>query len=460
MFKRLALSSLMLLYLASGCANQAVQPTPEPPTTVENNSSTAVVETPKPTTTVALLPPPKAIPTQTMPAGLLAKPQLSEFIVTFWWPPAITQANLQQIADGGYNLVMIYPIAPSYGLKVLNWAQELGLKVMLTDPNISPYRANLEADIKEITDAYKNHPALWGYYLIDEPSANQFTDLAKLHSLLLQDDPLHFPYINLFPNYAVASQLNTPDYATYIRRFVDTVKPSILSYDHYALLDIGDRPGYFANLEIIRAEALRAGIPFMQIILTTPFPGVRDPSAADLRYQVYTTLAYGAKGISYFTYAVPDSSFGDGLLDRQGVPTSKWYAARDINWEVRRLGPWLLGLRSTGVFYTPLAPEPKCQTLTGTGVVLKASGGRLQVGEFIDAENHTWVMVVNLDRTRAVNANLLLRAPVSQVREVDKTTGQLIPLACHEGADCLPTAEGYQLTLDLAVADGRLLRLD
>lgn len=205
MFKRLALSSLMLLYLASGCANQAVQPTPEPPTTVENNSSTAVVETPKPTTTVALLPPPKAIPTQTMPAGLLAKPQLSEFIVTFWWPPAITQANLQQIADGGYNLVMIYPIAPSYGLKVLNWAQELGLKVMLTDPNISPYRVNLEADIKEITDAYKNHPALWGYYIIDEPSANQFTDLAKLHSLLLQDDPLHFPYINLFPNYAVAS---------------------------------------------------------------------------------------------------------------------------------------------------------------------------------------------------------------------------------------------------------------
>jgi hypothetical protein len=98
--------------------------------------------------------------------------------------------------------------------------------------------------------------------------------------------------------------------------------------------------------------------------------------------------------------------------------------------------------------------------LTGTGVVLKASGGCLQVGEFIDAENHTWVMVVNLDRTRAVNANLLLRAPVSQVREVDKTTGQLIPLACREGADCLSTAVGYQLTFDLAVADGRLLRLD
>lgn len=463
MFRRLALSVLMLLYIALGCTNQAAQPTATPLITIENTPTTAVIETllPTATATVTLLPPPTATPTPTVPAGPLAKPQLSEFIVTFWWPPAITQANLKQIADGGYNLVLIYPIAPGYGMKLLNWAQELGLKVMLTDPNISPYRVNLEADIKELTDDFKDHPALWGYYVIDEPSAKQFADFARLHGILLQNDPLHFPYINLFPNYAVASQLDTPDYATYVRRFIDTVKPSILSYDHYALLEIGDRPGYFANLEIIRAEALRAGIPFMQIILATPFPGVRDPSAADLRYQVYTTLAYGAKGISYFTYAVPpDTAFGDGLLDREGAPTAKWYAARDINWEVRRLGPWLLGLRSTGVFYAPSAPELECQALTGAGVVLKASGGRLQVGEFIDAENHAWVMVVNLDRTQAINAHLLLRAPVSQVREVDKTTGQLMPLACNDSVDCQSTAEGYQITLDLAVADGRLMRLD
>ena len=460
MFRRLALSIFMLLYIALGCANQAIQPTATPLITIENTPTTAVIETLLPTATVTPLPPPTATPTPTVPAGSLAKPQLSEFIVTFWWPPAITQANLKQIADGGYNLVLIYPIAPSYGMKLLNWAQELCLKVMLTDPNISPYRVNLEAEITELTDDFKNHPAIWGYYVIDEPSAKQFADLARLNGILLQNDPLHFPYINLFPNYAVASQLDTPDYATYVRKFIDTVKPSILSYDHYALLDTRDRPGYFANLEIVRTEALRAGIPFMQIILATPFSGVRDPSAADLRYQVYTTLAYGAKGISYFTYAVPDASFGDGLLDREGVPTVKWYAAREINWEVRHLGPWLLTLRSTGVFYAPSAPELECQALTGVGVVIKASGGRLQVGEFIDAENHTWVMVVNLDRTQAITAHLLLRAPVSQVREVDKTTGQLVPLACNDGVDCQSTAEGYQLTLDLAIADGRLLRLD
>ncbi|MHB1354372.1 MAG: hypothetical protein ACYCZF_00175 [Anaerolineae bacterium] len=460
MFKRQVLVALILCSLILGCVNQPVMPAATPHETDEPTPTTAAVETLVPTSTATSLPSPTTTPMPTAAAEIPAKPQLSEFIITFWTPPTITQASLKQIADGGFNLVLIYLITPSYGIKLLDWSLELGLKVMITDPNISPYRLNLEADMQELTDDFKNHPAVWGYYITDEPGAKQFADLARLNGILLKADPLHFPYINLFPNYAVASQLETNSYASYIRTFIETVKPAILSYDHYALLEVGDRPGYFANLEIVRSEALRAGIPYMQIILATPFPGVRDPSAADLRYQVYTTLAYGAKGISYFTYAVPDASFGEGLLDSEGVPTAKWYTARDINWEVRRLGSWLLGLRSTAVYYAPATPELECQTLTGDGVVLKASGGRLQIGEFIDAENHRWIMVVNLDRTRAVTASLLLRAPVSQVEEVDKTTGQLSALACREGTDCRSVADGYHVTIDLEAADGRLFRLD
>jgi hypothetical protein len=68
--------------------------------------------------------------------------------------------------------------------------------------------------------------------------------------------------------------------------------------------------------------------------------------------------------------------------------------------------------------------------------------------------------VVNLDRARAVTAQLLLRAPVAHVFEVDKTTGQLVSLACGTVDACHTTAEGYQVSLELAAADGRLLRLD
>ncbi len=449
---------LVCALLLTGCRT-GIQPTAElspstvPTPTMQKHEATAVPTIEGPTLPAA--PQKTAIPT----SAPLPKPGLDQFIITFWTPPNITRASLRQIADGGFNLVMVNVISPSYGKKLLDWAQELGLKVMVTDPALSPYRMNLESDIQDITKAYKDHPALWGYYLTDEPGADLFADFARLNGLLLENDPNHFPYINLFPNYAVASQLGTEDYASYIRTFIEVVQPAILSYDHYALTPNGDQPGYYANLEVIRSEALLAGIPFMQIILATPFPGVRDVTAADLRYQVYTTLAYGAKGISYFTYAVPGAStFGDGLLDRAGNTTAKWEAAREINLEVAQLGKWLLGLESTGVYYTQ-PPEPECAPIADSYLVLDASGGKLQLGEFVDEAGARWLMVVNLDRDKAASARLTLGAEVTAVQMVDKTTGELAPLVCADAQACRQTDVGYTLALELAPADGVLLRL-
>ncbi|MCE5259614.1 MAG: hypothetical protein LLG44_11255 [Chloroflexi bacterium] len=457
--RRVFLVYLAIVLLLMSCSIKP-QPSAEPTLstaavpTRQKEEATAVSPTMEPTRSAA--PQKTAMPTSVP----LPKPVLDQFIITFWTPPNITHASLRQIADGGFNLVMANVVSPSYGKKLLDWAQELGLKVMVTDPVLSPYRMNLEPDIQDITSAYKDHPALWGYYLTDEPGADLFADFARLNRLLLENDPNHFPYINLFPNYAVASQLGTEDYAGYIRTFIEVVQPAILSYDHYALTPNGDQPGYYANLEVIRSEALLAGIPFMQIILATPFPGVRDVTAADLRYQVYTTLAYGAKGISYFTYAVPGAStFGDGLLDRAGNKTAKWEAAREINLEVAQLGKWLLGLESTGVYYTQ-PPEPECAPIADSSLVLDASGGKLQLGEFIDEAGARWLMVVNLDRDKVASARLTLGAEVTAVQMVDKTTGALVPLVCADAQACRQTDAGYTLTLEFAPADGVLLRLD
>ncbi|MHB9032937.1 MAG: hypothetical protein ACYC6L_07810 [Anaerolineae bacterium] len=445
-----------LVVLLTACGRQAA-PALEPSAPAAEQSTAQVQPSPSasPTTAKTFTPGPTAIPT----AEPLPKPKLEQLIITFWTPPAITEQSLQQISDGGFNLVMISPVTPSYGKKLLDSAQSLGLKVMITDPVLSPYRANLAADIKELTDSYKDHPALWGYFLTDEPGADLFADFARLNRVLLEDDPNHFPYIDLFPNYADTSQLGTADYQAYVRTFIESVNPAILSYDHYALTPQGDRPGYYANLEIIRSEALRASIPFMQIILATPFPGVRDVTAVDLRYQVYTTLAYGAKGISYFTYAVPNASFGDGLLDRNGNPTAKWEAARMINLEVARLGKWLLELESTGVYYLQ-PPEPECQPLSSSTLVANASGGRLQFGEFRAPDGARWLMVVNLDREQAVTAEIELKAPVTLAAAVDKATGELTPFDCETSLTCRRSEKGLNLSLDLAPADGMLLRLE
>ena len=111
------------------------------------------------------------------------------------------------------------------------------------------------------------------------------------------------PYINLFPTYASSKQLGNPTYADHLESFMRTVRPAVLSYDHYSLMKDGtDRKDYFENLSLIREAGLRWGVPPWNIILSIPHFGYRDPTEAEMRWQVYTSLAYGMKGILYFTY--------------------------------------------------------------------------------------------------------------------------------------------------------------
>ena len=90
-------------------------------------------------------------------------------------------------------------------------------------------------------------------------------------------------------------------YEEYVEAFLTNVHPPFLSYDHYALLESGSlRRGYFENLETIRAAALRHGISFWNIVLANAHFNYAEPTLAGLRFQVYTTLAYGARGIKLF----------------------------------------------------------------------------------------------------------------------------------------------------------------
>jgi len=60
-----------------------------------------------------------------------------------------------------------------------------------------------------------------GYYVKDEPSAAQFQTWADVCVKLHELDPTRFPYVNLFPNYAGASNLGG-SYEDYVRNWVAT----------------------------------------------------------------------------------------------------------------------------------------------------------------------------------------------------------------------------------------------
>jgi hypothetical protein len=277
-------------------------------------------------------------------------------IVTYWAGPPMNDATAQQMADGGWNLVWCnedeLDTAHRHGLRALLHAGLVSPKT-LDNPDA---RAKLDALIQRV----RKHPALYAYFLQDEPNTAQFPGLGRLVAYLRERDPDHLAYINLFPTYASNKQLgNTGDvvtaYREHLRQFVEVVKPNLLSYDHYHYSVQGDRDQYFLNLGMIRQAALDARMPFLNIVQACSWtPSMRVPNGDELRWLAYTSLAYGAQGLSYYVYGHPKHEGAMATAD--GTPTELYRAAQSFNREFVAIASQLQPLRSLGVYHAGMIP--------------------------------------------------------------------------------------------------------
>jgi len=290
-------------------------------------------------------------PAQGPPAWKIGRP-----IVTYWAGPAMSEAVARQMAEGGWNVVWC-------GEKDLDLVHRHGLRAQLHDGLISPATLDNPAQ-REKLDALvaraRKHPAMYSYFITDEPSAAAFPPLGKLVAYLRQRDPEHLAYINLFPTYASNQQLGTQGdtiaaYKEHLRQYVEVVKPSLISYDHYQFSKAGDTPGYFLNLAMIRRAAQDAGVPFLNIVQACTWdPSMRVPVGDEVRYLVYTSLAYGAQGISYYVYCTSGHTGGIALAD--GTPTPLYHVLKSVNRQFAATAAELQPLRSLGVFHAGMLP--------------------------------------------------------------------------------------------------------
>lgn len=193
-----------------------------------------------------------------------------------------------------------------------------------------------------------------GYMLYDEPHVDLFPMLGvAVETIYRKGSSTTLPIITLLPNWAVDWSRFKMTYSQYVRHFVNTVHPAVLLHTHYPLLADGtDRREYYANLELFRTEAELAGIGMMGFVLVTSHQLYRVPTEADIRWQVNSLLAYGAKGIWYYNYRIGDDRFGEGLITHtEGAPTERYVIVQQINEEVQRIGKLLLSLHSTVVVH-------------------------------------------------------------------------------------------------------------
>lgn len=278
-------------------------------------------------------------------------------IVTYWCGPALNDRSATQMADGGFNVVWC-------GEKDLETAQRHGLRGQLQDGLLTPASlddANQRQKLDALIERVRRHPALYAYFITDEPSAAQFPALGRLVAYLRERDPEHMAYINLFPTYANNEQLGTKGdtvtaYRQHLREYVAAVKPDLISYDHYQFAVEGDQGQYFLNLGLIRRAAIEARRPFLNIVQACSWtPSMRVPTGDEMRYLIYTTLAYGGQGISYYIYTCAGHT--GGIANADGSPTPLFEALKTLNREFVAIARELQPLRSVGAYHAGMVPQ-------------------------------------------------------------------------------------------------------
>jgi hypothetical protein len=375
--------------------------------------------------------------------------QVGAPIVTYWCGPSLTDAAATQMAEGGFNLVWCSE-------KELDVAQRHGLRGQLTDGLLSPVSLD-NPDLRQRLDALiervRQHPALYAYHIIDEPSTAQFPALGRLVAYLRERDPAHLAYINLFPTYATNEQLgNKGDvvtaYREHLHQYRNVVKPALISYDHYQFMCDRDTDQYFLNLSLIRRVSQDAGTPFLNIVQASSWaPTVRVPNTNELRYLVFTTAAYGAQGISYYIYSC--ANHAGGIANADGTPTPIYHALKSYNREFAAIARELQPLRSLGTHHT-LMKERGCEPLPSDAPFrLDSSKSPAQprgflLGTFGAKARPTHVMVVNLDY--AVEASTTLVGP-GKLEWFEATTAQWT------------SAKKAQVELTLPPGGGKLARV-
>lgn len=338
-----------------------------------------------------------------------------EFPIGIFWPPhpfATSLERYQEIADAGFTFVVTgnYLFDSAVIGHAMGFAEQVGLKVLVSsgDPAVGTPTHTFtigddasqpltlsEAEARTLFERalapYLPHASFAGLSLYDEPAADRFDTLRRAVAIVRELAPDKLPYINLFPSTDPA----------YPADFANVVAPSLISYDRYPLLTSSDDAGYFRNFVNVRDVALQHGIPAWIYIQTLGYTNHRTPTATELRWQVNMALAYGYKGIQYFTYWTPDPARGEGfqpaLITVDGHRTERYAAAQEINvgW-LAPVGRELKPLTSEAVVHANESPLPDGAVGFAPDDWVSAVSGGAVLGRFVGADAATrWLLVAN-----------------------------------------------------------------
>ena len=391
--------------------------------------------------------------------------------------------NLDHHFDSQYGLELVRLLdslrvaRPGFGLKaVVSLSQsDPGHEAFSTLAEVSPATLDRIGRTLHRGGGY-NSDAILGWNLADEPCTRaEFERIGTVARFLRgrAETANRLPLVNLFPIAEAAGSScyegefragrgRREAYAAYcdawLAQFDSLPEPApVLSFDLYPFQRRERaRTDYPENLAIASERALAHGRPGARVALWSVIqlsphrqqdqPYATTPRLAHTRWQAWYAVAYGAKGISYWTLfpiGVPEGPrFDVGLYDEQGRPGERVAGIRILNAQLHALGPTLMALDPVEVWHGAAGPGPGFEVDTDWGAagfsrpVARATvepiGGGGQPADLVFAQlrhagtGDDYLLVMNGNLARPRSFRLQLTARADTVERIDRTTGRAV----------------------------------
>ncbi len=278
---------------------------------------------------------------------------------------------------------------------------------------------------------FSHVPGVGGIYILDEPyNANAYASVFKPIKEVMPYADVHLNFLPLhaYPNAKVyAAQMNDLYQLTGGRL-------DYLMYDRYPFTWADrwmDEAGWLQNLDVVRELGLKTGAKTGTFILSISSEtyNYRRPEGTEIRYMMYTALAYGYKQIAYFCWETPtefsNKDFGPAIVDREGNPTEIYEPVKEVNNEALMLGPTLMQLDSVDAYIV----GSSCgydNALPDDFFLQPNAGANLVISHMRNPETgEDYAFVVNRNRYSEQTVILTPADYIVSIQEVSNQTGSL-----------------------------------
>lgn len=270
---------------------------------------------------------------------------------------AYYERTLGDLEKQGFNTIFAVWTPTDHRKMVLDIAHKHGIKVVVYLHEIYQWisgdgKANIIKLAADTVKDIKNHPAIAGYYIIDEPGSEP-TGLHRAlnaRKALEVADPHHPSFYCLIGQ----TQYDTTLKAVGGQALFIDLYPMYVNWN-------GDLNGYISSLDFGQKNAEQMRIPLWMATQVFGKPNAwQVPTPDEIRAQVWLSLAYGTKGFIHFVYQSTTSIQGEWLQGVLGMDLSskdgRLNELQNINGVIKKLEPVLLALRPAE-FKLPAMPD-------------------------------------------------------------------------------------------------------